>query len=198
MHRVGVLGGTFDPPHVAHLDLAEAARDQFGLERVLLVVAGDPWQKRGQVEAGARERLAMVEAAVGERPGIEVSTVEVDREGPSYTVDTLEGLAEPGTELFLILGADAAATLDTWRRPERVRQLAEILLADRPGAPASAANLADRLRADGWRCEVIEMAPHDVSSTELRTRLARGAPVGPDVPPGVVRVAEERGLYTRP
>ena len=175
-----------------------AARDQFALDRVLLVVAGDPWQKRGEVQAGARERLAMAEAAAAGRPGIEVSDVEVEREGPSYSVDTLEELSRDHRELFLILGTDAAAGLQTWRNPEHVRELATVLVADRPGVPTGASELVERLRSEGWRCEVVELPPHDVSSTELRGLLAEGEDVGDEVPPPVVRVVEERGLYTRP
>lgn len=196
--RLGILGGTFDPPHAAHLELAEAARAQFGLDRVLLVVAGDPWQKRDQVEAPASERLAMVAVAAEGRPGLEASALEVERPGPSYTVDTLEELAGPDRELFLILGADVAASLHTWHRWDRVRELAALLVADRPGAAESAAETAERLRAGGWRCEVVTLPPHDLSSTELRERLAGGEPVEDEVPAGVVRVVEERGLYTRP
>lgn len=197
VERVGILGGTFDPPHAAHLELAEAAREQFDLDRVLFVVAGDPWQKRDAVEAGAAERLAMAQAAVVGHPGFEVSAVEVERAGPSYTADTLEELAAPGRELFLVLGADAAAGLASWHDPERLRALATVLVADRPGAPVGAADIVARLRAEGWRAEAVHLPPHDVSSTELRDRLAGGDDVGGDVPPAVVRVAEERGLYTR-
>lgn len=195
--RVGILGGTFDPPHVAHVELADAARDQWHLDRVLLMVAGDPWQKRGEVAAGMRERLAMVEALVAGHADLEVSAMEVERPGPSYTVDTLEALGQDGDELFLIVGADVAAGLHTWHRSERVKELATVLVADRPGAlPAS--DLVGALGAQGWRCGVVDLPFHDVSSTDVRERLAAGDAVAGLVPAPVVRVVEEHGLYTRP
>lgn len=195
--RLGVFGGTFDPPHAGHIELAEAARTQFGLHRVLFVVAGDPWQKEGAVVGSARDRLAMVEAAVRGREGLAASAMEVERPGPSYTADTLEALARPDRALFLILGADVAAGLDSWHRSDRVRELATLLVADRPGAVMPAAQVAKSLQASGWRCDLVGLAtPHDVSSTELRERLARGDAVA-DVPREVVRVIEEHGLYTR-
>lgn len=196
--RLGILGGTFDPPHLAHVDLAEAARDQFELDRVLLVVAGDPWQKAGRVEAAAGERLAMAEAAFSGVPGVEVSGIEVDRPGPTYTVDTLEALERDDRVLFLVLGADAAAGIETWHRGERVRELATLLVADRSGCGEAADRVVARLRERGWRCEVVNFEPHAVSSTALRERLAEGEDVRAEMPAEVVRVVEEQGLYTRP
>lgn len=197
IERIGILGGTFDPPHVAHLHLAVAARDQFDLDRVLLVVAGDPWQKRGEVGADAPARLAMAQAAFAGIPGIEVSDLEIRRSGPTYTADTLEELAAPGRRLHLILGADAAVGLPTWHRPERVRDLADLLIADRPGSTA-AEEVVEGLAADGWRADVVRLDHHDVSSTNLRDRLAGGGDVDGALSADVIRVVEERGLYTRP
>ena len=119
--RVGVFGGTFDPVHVGHVVVAAEVRNRLGLDRVLVVPAGDPWQKRGRVVASARDRLALVELAVAEVDGVEASAVEVDREGASVTADTLEALLGPGHELFLVLGADAVANMGTWRRLEETR-----------------------------------------------------------------------------
>lgn len=198
MERLGILGGTFDPPHLAHLELAEAAREQFHLDRVLLVVAGDPWQKRDAVRADPSARLAMARAAITGHLGLEVSDVEIQREGPSYTVDTLEALSSLDRKLYLILGADAASGLATWHDPDGVRERATVLVADRPGADALAAELVESLRAEGWSCELLHLPPHDVSSTELRERLAHGDEVTGEVPGEVVRVVSERGLYTRP
>jgi len=124
--RVGVFGGTFDPVHVGHVVVATEVRSRLGLDRVLVVPAGDPWQKRGQVVASARDRLALVELAVAGVDGVEASAVEVEREGASVTADTLEALLGPGHELFLVLGADAVANMGTWRRLEETRDLATV------------------------------------------------------------------------
>jgi nicotinate-nucleotide adenylyltransferase len=195
--RIGVLGGTFDPPHVGHVALAEAARDQLGLDRVLLVVAADPWQKRGDVEAGVDDRVAMVEAAVEGHSGLVASDVEVRRGGPSYTADTLEALARPGRALYLVIGGDVAASLGTWERPDDVRALAVLAVAARPDV-AGSTGVVEALRAGGWRCEEVHLEPVAASSTEARRRLLAGEPVAQILAPAVIRVIEERGLYTRP
>lgn len=195
--RLGVLGGTFDPPHRAHLELARAAREQCDLDRVVLVVAGDPWQKRGEVEAAVGDRLAMVEAVAADLPWVEVSRAEADRPGPSYTADTLEELAGPDRELFLVLGTDAAAGIGTWHRPGAIRDRATLVVAGRPDDAGGAGDVVARLRDQGFRCRTVEMPPMRESSTDIRRRLAAGEPVGDALPPAVVRVIEERGLYTR-
>lgn len=195
--RLGVLGGTFDPPHVGHAALAEAARDAFDLDRVLLVVAGDPWQKRGEVEASAGDRLVMAEVLAEGLERVEVSDVEVRREGPTYTADTLEELERPGRLLFLVVGEDVATGFSTWHDAERVRERATVLVAARAGRSAELRDGLDRLRREGWECETIPMPPVPVSSTEVRERLAEGRPVDGLLPPEVVRVVEERSLYTR-
>ncbi|HVM40120.1 MAG TPA: nicotinate-nucleotide adenylyltransferase [Acidimicrobiia bacterium] len=197
--RLGILGGTFDPPHAGHLALARAARKAAALDRVLLVVAGDPWQKRGEVTAAAADRLAMTEALAAGEEGVEVSDVEVRRAGPSYTVDTLEALARPGRRLVLVLGDDVAARLSTWHRSERVRELAELLVASRPGGdPAAASEVVDALRRDGWIVQAMADRLVDASSTGIRARLATGDPVDGLVPDSVLRVIRDRGLYTPP
>ena len=116
VERLGVLGGTFDPVHIAHIVVAVETRCALDLDRVLLVVAGDPWQKRGRVVASARDRLMLVEAAVADVDGVVASSIEVERDAASVTADTLEALSAPDRELFLILGADAVANMSTWRR----------------------------------------------------------------------------------
>ena len=189
--RVGIFGGTFDPIHVAHIVAAVEARRALGLDRVLLVPAGDPWQKRGQVSAPAADRLAMVEAAVGGIDGLEVCGIEVERSGPSYTADTLEALSGPDRELFLVVGADVAATLPTWAGVERIPALATLVLVDRPGAAESG------VPAGPWRVEHVAIPHLDVSSTDLRARAARGWPLDGLVPAPVVRIIAERNLYNR-
>src|SRR5262249_27903623 len=124
MERLGVFGGTFDPVHVGHVVVAAETRSALGLDRVLLVVAGDPWQKRGKVVAPAHDRLILVEAAVEGVDGVEASAIEVERNAPSVTADTLDALAGPNRELFLVLGADAVANMPTWRRLDDTPALA--------------------------------------------------------------------------
>ena len=184
-----MLGGTFDPGHIGHIVAAVDARAAFGLDSVLLVVAGDPWQKRGRVVASAGDRLAMVEAAVGGVAGVEASAIEVERRGASVTADTLEALSRPNRELFLILGTDAAANMATWRRLEDTRDLATVVVIEREGEHAQPPG-------PGWRFEHCSIPRLDVSSTDLRDRIAAGRPVDGLVPPAVVRLIRDRGLYT--
>ena len=186
--RIGVFGGTFDPVHVGHIVAAVEARRALGLDRVLLVPAGDPWQKRGTVTARAADRLAMVEAAVEGIEGLEVSPLEVDRDGPSYTYQTLEALSGPERDLFLIVGADVAATMHSWVGVEHLPALAHLVVVDRvvddgfDGLP-------------GWDLERVAIPRLDVSSTDLRSRAARGWPLDGLIPPGAVRIIAERRLY---
>jgi len=189
MVRLGVYGGTFDPVHVAHIVAAVESRAVLGLDEVLLVVAGDPWQKRGRVVASAADRLAMVEAAVDGIDGLRVSDLEVRREGPAYTADTLEELAEPDRELFLILGADVVPLLSTWQRWERVAELATLAVLDRAGTGEIAVS-------EPWRAVPVPMPRLDISSSDLRGRVAGGQPIAGFVPQAVLRLIAERGLYT--
>lgn len=190
--RIGVFGGTFDPVHNGHVVAAVETRAALDLDRVLLVVAGDPWQKRDRVVASAADRLAMVEAAVTEIEAVETSTLEIEREAPSVTADTLEALAVPGRELFLILGTDAVANMPTWRRLEDTRHLATLAIVERGGVRGVDPP------GDGWRVEHVRIPQLEIASTDLRDRLASGRPIDGLVPPAAVRVIRERGLYTGP
>jgi nicotinate-nucleotide adenylyltransferase len=189
--RIGVFGGTFDPIHVAHVVSAVEARRALSLDRVVLVPAGDPWQKRGSVAAPAADRLAMVEAAVEGIAGLEVSTVEIERDGPSYTYQTLEAMAAPGRALFLIVGADVAGAMSSWVGVERLPDLATLVVVDRGPVPED----APIPEQPGWDCVRVSIPRLDVSSTDLRARAARGWPLDGLVPPGAVRIIAERGLY---
>lgn len=189
--RLGVFGGTFDPPHIGHLVAAIEVRHALGLDRVLLVVANEPWQKTGtRPISEAADRLAMVEAAVEGVEGLEASSIEIEHGGPSYTADTLGALAaaDPDGRRFLILGADAAAGLDTWERAEAIPDLATLVLVDRPGLVGPAA-------PQGWAFERVEMPRLDVSSTDLRQRAVDGRPLGFLTPGAVVSFIRERRLY---
>jgi nicotinate-nucleotide adenylyltransferase len=183
--RVGVFGGTFDPVHVGHLAIAHAALESIPLDRVLFVLARrSPLKERGPV-AGEADRLRMLELAVAGEPRFEVSRVELERDGPSYTVETLERLAG-ADDLFLILGSDAIADFPRWKDPERIAQLATLVVAERPGAPARAGD-APVVPFDAPRL--------DISSRELRARAARGLSLRYLVPEPAWRHIEARGLY---
>src|SRR2546426_636793 len=182
VERVGVFGGTFDPIHVGHVVAAVEARRALALDRLLMVVAGDPWQKRGQVVAPAADRLAMVEAAVAGVEGLEVCDIELRRTGPSYTADTLEALSAPGRSLFLVVGADVAASLSTWAGVERIPGLATLAVVDRAGVPPAP-------RPPGeWQLERLSIPRLEISSTDLRARAAQGWPLDGLVPPGAIGV----------
>ncbi len=188
--RIGVFGGTFDPPHVGHLVTAVGVRHALGLDRLLLVVANEPWQKVGSRPISpARDRMAMVEAAVAGVSGLEACALEIERGGPSYTADTLVDLGDrhPGAELVLVLGADAAAGLDTWERVEEVRALASLAVVDRPGAGPSTV-------PPGWDWTHVEVPHLEVSSTDLRDRVADGRPLDYLLPPAVISCVRERRL----
>jgi nicotinate-nucleotide adenylyltransferase len=187
--RIGVLGGTFDPVHVGHIVAAVDSRHALALDRVLFVVAGDPWQKRGRVVASPADRVAIVRAAVEPVDGLEVSTVEIDRGGPSVTADTLEALARPDRELFLLLGADAVANMSTWRRLEETRELCRLVIVTRAGERAAPP-------APDWDVRHVTIPRLDISSSDLRERLREGRPIDGLVPPAVVREIRERRLYT--
>ena len=189
--RLGIFGGTFDPPHVGHLVTAVNARHELGLDRVLLVVSNVPWQKVGTREISPVEaRLAMVEAAVADVEGLDASRLELDAGGPSYTADTLATLLaeDPQRELFVILGEDAAAGLLTWERWEEVRDLATIVVVDRPGAVPAAA-------PSGWRWQRLEVPRLEVSSTDLRARAVDGRPLDYLVTREVADWIEHHDLY---
>jgi nicotinate-nucleotide adenylyltransferase len=189
--RLGIFGGTFDPPHVGHLVTAVNVRHELALDRVLLVVAGQPWQKLGtRVISAAEDRYALVEAAVRGVEGIEASRLEIDRAGMSYTADTLAELAagpEP-PELFVILGTDAAAGLSTWERVDEVRKMATIVVVDRPGSRE-----AEPLPGLSW--VRVEVPLLEVSSTDLRARVVDGRPLDYLLTPDVIACIDERGLY---
>lgn len=189
--RWGLFGGTFDPVHVGHLAAAVAARHALALDRVLMVPAGDPWQKRGAVVAPATARYDMVAAAVADLDGIEPCRTEVDRPGPTYTIDTVETLTAPGRSLFMIVGADVASRLDSWHRAADLRAAVTVVVVDREG-DATAVELR------GWTTEHVAMARLDVSSTDLRARVAAGRPIDVLVPAAVVRIIRALDLYTAP
>jgi nicotinate-nucleotide adenylyltransferase len=189
--RLGIFGGTFDPPHVGHLVTAVNVRHEMALDRVLLVVNGQPWQKvRTRPISPAEDRYAMVEAAVGTVDGLEASRIEVDRRGMSYTADTLAALLEEddARELFVVLGTDAALGLPTWERAEEVRALATIVVVERPGSDRAGP-------PPGWSWRRVEVPRLEVSSTDLRARVADGRPLDYLLTAEVIAAIRTRGLY---
>jgi nicotinate-nucleotide adenylyltransferase len=191
--RIGIFGGTFDPPHAGHVAAARAVIAQLGLDRLLLVVANDPWQKSGQrVVSPAADRFALVEALAPEIPGAEASRLEIDRGGPSYSVDTAEEiLAEAGgqpVELYLVVGADLVPELESWHRAEDLQHLVTLAVVSRPSGPRPAV-------PPGWRAERVDGPRVSVSSSEIRDLMAAGRPVEGMVPEAVIRCIRRRALY---
>jgi nicotinate-nucleotide adenylyltransferase len=193
--RIGLMGGTFDPIHHGHLVAAEQARWQFDLDTVLFIPTGQPWQKPVGVSP-AEDRYRMTVIATASNPAFEVSRVEIDHPGPTYTVDTLRRLrVELGEDarLFFITGADAVLHILTWKDREEVLALAEFIAATRPGHDLE--RLTERLPLARERLHPMEIPMLAISSTEIRARVARGAPIQYLVPDGVVEYVVERGLY---
>lgn len=183
--RLGIFGGTFDPVHVGHLAIARAALEAVPLDRVLFVPARrSPLKERGPFASEA-DRLAMLETAIADEPRFSLSRAELEREGPSYSVETIERLAGED-ELFLILGSDALVDFARWKDPERIAELATLLVADRPGAPTP---------APGAPVRMFDAPRLDISSRELRARAARGRSLRYLVPEAAWLHIEARGLY---
>jgi nicotinate-nucleotide adenylyltransferase len=202
MSRAGIFGGSFDPIHVAHLAVAEAALAGGRLDQVLFVPAGTPPHKPVQPEASDAERLHMVELAIAGHPAFQAVAIELERQGPSYTLLTVRELRRrlPGTDLFLILGGDSVRDLPTWWRADDLVREIDVIAFDRPGAmlrdslPALAGRFGDRWvkRVEELR---IEAPLLDVSATEVRRRVRAGQSIRRLVPASVRAYIEERGLY---
>jgi nicotinate-nucleotide adenylyltransferase len=212
VERIGILGGTFNPPHVGHLALARHARSQLGLERVLLMPANvAPNKPSAGEDPGPAHRLAMCRLAVAEEPGVEASALEIERGGTSYTVDTVQSIhdAHPNAELTLILGADTARTLPGWREPERLLGMVRLALAQRDEldaedarealarGPAQAAGAPAALDSPP-RMTLLRMAPVAASSSAVRALIAAGKPVAGLVGETVAAYVAEHGLYRTP
>lgn len=190
MHRVGVFGGTFDPPHVGHLVTAVNVSHVLSLDVMILMVANNPWQKGGTRDiTSALDRLAMVEAAVGDVDGLAAGRTEIDAGGDSYTADTLAALrgAYPGAELFTVVGDDAAAGLETWERFDEVIARSRMVVVDRPGKPVELSPTIDWIR--------VEVPRLEVSSTDLRSRFVDGRPLDYLLTERVLDTIAERKLY---
>ena len=196
--RVGIFGGSFDPVHTAHVALAQAALTALRLHELRWIPAGNPWQKTRTI-TDATHRVAMVQAAIAGEARFVLDRIEVDRGGASYTLDTVRALAvaRPGTHWFLIIGQDQYSSLHTWRHWQELLGLVTLAVANRPGD-----DLGNRRQphADVQRHahEMVPLPMLDISSTQIRQRVAAGLDITPLVPPAVARYIETHGLYRSP
>jgi nicotinate-nucleotide adenylyltransferase len=192
-----VLGSAFNPPHLGHLALAQEALWQLGLAEVILVPTGSAPHKRIAEDPGREARMEMTQLAADDDDRLSVSSLEVDRDGPSYTYETLEALAEQRVDrkLVFVMGADAAVGLGSWREPERVAELASLAVARRAGvADAEVATVMRSLGCEG-RATMLEMPQFGVSSSAVRERAMQGRPLRYLVPQPVADYIEEKGIY---
>ena len=198
--RVGILGGAFNPPHIGHLVCAQEALVQLELEKVVLMPFGQPPHRELEDDPGAEARLELVELAVGDDSRFEVSRLEVDRSGPSYTSDTLRELREttPDDELFLILGGDQAAALPRWHEPEAVLSLATVAVVERSNWSRNAIGITVGRMPGAERIRYLDMPIIQVSSSAIRRRVREGQPIRYLVPDRVADHIEAKGLYAAP
>ena len=197
MIRRGILGGTFDPPHIAHLVMADQARCQLGLSCVVVVPAGQPPHKLGRPVTPIEHRLAMTQLAIAGDPGLALSRVDVDRPGPHYTADTLALLraAHPDDELYLLIGSDSLRDLTAWRDPERVVAQARLAVMRRPDAELDLPRLESALPGISARVEWLDAPWLDISSSDIQRRVRAGLSIRHLVPAAVERYIVEQGLY---
>jgi len=194
---IGILGGTFDPVHIAHLVIAQEAHSQLGLERVLFVPARQPWHKPKREPSPIDDRVAMLRQAMAGDARFELSLVDAEREGLTYTVDTLRLLGErfPGAGLFFIVGADSLVELPTWREPERIVRMCRLAVAHRPGQTLALEALERQVPRARASVVLLDVPQMDVSSSDIRRRVAAGRPIHYLVPERVEAYIRERGLY---
>jgi nicotinate-nucleotide adenylyltransferase len=190
------MGGTFDPIHHGHLVAAEEARWQFRLDQVLFIPTGRPWQKPEAAVSPAEDRYLMTAIATASNPAFAVSRLEIDNPGPTYTVDTLRRLRAElpeGTRLLFIGGTDLLHQLPTWKEPEQVLALVELIAASRPDFDVD--GLVQQLPSAAGRIHHMEIPALAISSSDIRARVARGAPIDYLVPEGVAHYIQKRALY---
>lgn len=197
--KIGLFGGTFDPIHLGHLIVAEEVREKLQLTKLMFVPAHHPWLKADKAITSARHRLAMVRAAVESNPFFEVSTMELERPGPSYTVDTVAEMKRQlssGGELYFVAGSDAVADMPKWKDPDRLASLCEIVWVKRPGTSMEAVHELKAALPGVFRClGTVDVPQVDISSTDIRERVARGASIRYLVPPEVEGYIRHHGLY---
>jgi nicotinate-nucleotide adenylyltransferase len=199
--RIGILGGTFDPPHNGHLWLATLAAEELALDRVFFMPAGQPPHKQERPVSTAADRLLMTRLAIAGDKQFELSPLEMERTGPSFTVDSVEELRRihgPAVRLFLVMAADSLEQIDTWREPDRLLQLVEWAVGPRPGAVADRAVIAERFGPGAERIHLLDGPALDISSSEIRRRVAAGRTIRYLVPRSVEQHIHDRGLYRAP
>ena len=193
--KIGILGGTFDPVHLAHLELAQVALENHDLDVILFIPTGQPVRKLGTTHASSQDRLHMLEIACEGIPSFEVSSIEVDRPEITFTIDTLRALKTlygEGCELFLILGEDTVTDLPTWKESEQIAALTTVLYARRPAEESS------HILPDGFDCHELSMPAMDISSSLIRDALFKGEDVSELVPSGALAYIKEHKLYDKP
>jgi nicotinate-nucleotide adenylyltransferase len=198
LQRIGVIGGTFDPIHYGHLAAAEEARVRVNLEKVLFVVALLPPHKLDEDVTPVEHRLAMVRLGIASNPHFEISLVDVDRPGPSFTVDTISMLQEqwgPDSELFFVMGLDSLVEVPTWHQPERLIRLCHLVAVSRPRFEVDMRQLEASVPGISSRVEIIDMPEVDISSSDLQRRVKEGLPIKYQVPEEVERYIIEHRLY---
>jgi len=198
--RIGILGGTFDPPHVGHLWLATLAADALQLDRVLFMPAAQPPHKRGRQLSSGAERLLMTRLAIAGDPRLGLSAIEMERPGPSFTIDSVEELLRlyAGASLYLVMAADSLAGIETWREPDRLLTLVEWAVGPRPGIESPGRDdLRRRFGRAAARIHLLEGPALDVSASEIRRRVAAGRSIRYLVPRAVEELIVERGLYRK-
>ncbi len=186
--KLGIFGGTFDPPHFGHVQICKAAVKSLSLDELVVVVANDPWQKSATVQATAPDRLAMAKAAFDTIDRVTVSDIEILRGGRSYMIETLEAFASTEHEMYLILGDDAASKLSTWHRAADLAELATVAAVARGGELS--------LPGPPFRCLTIDVERFDCQSSQIREMVASGDPIGNFVPAEVILEVAQRHLYT--
>lgn len=198
--QLGILGGTFDPVHLGHLIVAEQARLRLDLDRVIFIPTGQPWLREEEPEASGQDRLRMVQLAVESNPSFKASPIEVDRPGDTYTVDTLEQLSKQTSEadLHFILGMDALEQFHRWKDPERLLELCQLAIVNRPGYQGVDINqVVEEFPQLGTRLTLVNVPRIEISSTDIRRRVALGASIRYLVPDPVEEYIREHGIYQR-
>jgi nicotinate-nucleotide adenylyltransferase len=196
--RIGILGGTFDPPHIGHLVIAERAREKLGLAKVYFVPANEPPHKRGEPMSPLKDRVAMLRLALDDHPFFALSMVEANRPGPSYTVDTIrQMLAEfpPATEVFFVMGMDSLAALPTWHEPRELIELCNLAVLKRPGYSADMEKLEREIPGLRSRVVFIPAPELEISSSDLQDRVRAGFSIQYMVPSCVAEYVSEHHLY---